>query len=432
MRERDFFPQWVLGNGRIDESVFCQEYLYYNKLIYHEGAFFDVDGKITDMMKLRTSVYEMVGPFVTSNVHRRVDSLLETMKIVAYRPSLDCDPEVIHVANGAFDLNGPFREEKTFCRYRLPVKYNIDAPEPKRWLQFLEELLYEEDILTLQEYMGYCLLPVTHGQKMLLIIGNGGEGKSRIGVVMREMLGNYMKHGSLSKVASSPFAQADLEHILLMVDDDLKLEALNQTNHLKTIITAETPLDLERKGIQSYQGRITARLMAFGNSSLQALHDRSRGFFRRQIILTTRDRRPDRVDDPFLGNQLKKEIEGIFLWSLVGLYRLRANDYRFTISQRAQENLRQSITEGNNVVEFMESEGYFRFDPNASVTSRQLYNVYKDWCGDNIHTPLSARSFWAYLNQNAEFYGLSYSNNISIGNGKRARGFRGMRIASRY
>lgn len=51
----------------------------------------------------------------------------------------------------------------------------------------MEELLNPDDILTLQEYMGYMLLPTTKAQKMMLIIGKGGEGKSRIGLVLREL-----------------------------------------------------------------------------------------------------------------------------------------------------------------------------------------------------------------------------------------------------
>ena len=47
-----------------------------------------------------------------------------------------------------------------------------------------------------------------------------------------------MSTGSIAKVETSPFARADLEHLLVMVDDDMKLEALPQTNHLKTIVTA--------------------------------------------------------------------------------------------------------------------------------------------------------------------------------------------------
>jgi putative DNA primase/helicase len=134
-----------------------------------------------------------------------------------------------------------------FCRNRLPVAYNPDAPEPVRWKRFLSELLEPEDILTLQEYMGYCLLPTTKAQKMLMIIGKGGEGKSRIGVVVRALFGDNMANGNLAKAETNRFARADLEHLLVMVDDDMKLEALPHTNYIKTIITAELPLDLEKK-----------------------------------------------------------------------------------------------------------------------------------------------------------------------------------------
>ena len=49
-----------------------------------------------------------------------------------------------------------------------------------------------EDIPALQEYLGYCLIPSTKGQKMLMLIGKGGEGKSRIGVVMNAIFGLNM------------------------------------------------------------------------------------------------------------------------------------------------------------------------------------------------------------------------------------------------
>lgn len=39
-----------------------------------------------------------------------------------------------------------------------------------------------------------------------------------------------------------------------MIDDDMRLEALKQTNYIKAIVTAKGKMDLERKGKQSYQG----------------------------------------------------------------------------------------------------------------------------------------------------------------------------------
>ena len=59
---------------------------------------------------------------------------------------------------------------------------------------------------------------------------------------------------SIGKISENRFARADLEHTLLCVDDDMRMEALRQTNYVKSIVTAQGQMDLERKGKQSYQG----------------------------------------------------------------------------------------------------------------------------------------------------------------------------------
>ena len=369
----------------------------------------------------------MLCPYVLSCVARKVDGLVEALRSEAYLEDLPVQTDRIHVANGTLFLDGGFTEEKIFCRDRLPVCYDPAAMPPVRWLRFLSELLSQEDIPTLQEFMGYCLLPTTKAQKMLMIIGKGGEGKSRIGVVMRALFGESMANGNLTKVETNRFARADLEHVLVMVDDDMKLEALPQTNYIKTIITAELPLDLERKSRQSYQGELYCRFLGFGNGSLKALYDRSDGFFRRQIILTARRRDRDRIDDPYLSEKLTAEKEGILLWCLEGLRRLIAQNYAFTISDRARENMREAVSDGNNAVEFMASEGYIELKADEEISSRQLYSIYEQWCTDNAMKPLSQRSFWLFLSENQDTYNLEATNNIRLPDGKRVRGFWGIR-----
>ena len=105
----------------------------------------------------------------------------------------------------------------------------------------------------MQEFIGYCLIPSNKGQRMMVIKGNGGEGKSQIGVVLSRLFGCNMKDGSIGKISENRFARADLEHTLLCVDDDMRMEALRQTNYVKSIVTAQGQMDLERKGKQSYQ-----------------------------------------------------------------------------------------------------------------------------------------------------------------------------------
>ena len=418
-------PQWCAGK-QLDEMQFCDYFLQFYPMVYSDGAFFDQKGQVApETVKRR--IFNYVSNYIKSGLPKLVNTLYEVMKMVAAE-ELPLYEGGIQFANGSYILStDEFQAEEEPARHRLPVRYNPGAPEPRRWLSFLEELLEPEDILTLQEYMGYCMLPVNVAQKMLLIIGSGGEGKSRIGILMQKLLGSSMCNGSLGKLETSPFARADLQHKLVMVDDDLRMEALNSTNYIKSLVTAEQPMDLERKGEQSYQGRVYCRFLAFGNGNLRSLHDRSIGFFRRQIILTTKPRPVGRIDDPYLSKALEEELEGITQWCIQGLRRLWEKDMQFTLSRKARVNLNLAIREGNNILDFFRSKGYIRLDPEGQITSRKLYGLYRDWCEDNILVPLSSSSFTSWLVQNADTYQLHYSNHIPGGNGREVRGFVGVR-----
>lgn len=422
-------PSWYDGK-KIDEVQFCSDFLGRHPMKCVHGRLFTVDGAVEDEGGISRMILEEVSGCLSSGISKAVTNLLAALKLMAYSPPLPIETDRIHVANGTYFLNGSFTEDKAWCSNRLKVRYEPNAPKPERWLSFLSELLEPEDIPTLQEYLGYCLIPSTKGQKMLLLIGKGGEGKSRIGLVMRSLLGDSMNMTSIQKVENNRFSRADLENKLLMVDDDMDMSALPKTNYIKSIVTAECKMDLERKGVQSYQSRLYARFLCFGNGALTALHDRSDGFFRRQIVLTTKDRPAGRVDDPFLAEKLADEAEGIFLWCLEGLNRLLANNYQFSLSGKARENVETVKRSSNNVIEFLRSEGYIRFRADAEASSRALYEAYKLWCEDNVRKPLSANRLSSELAQNEALYKVEATNNIYAA-GKRVRGFVGIEVLAR-
>lgn len=422
-------PSWYDGK-MIDEVAFCASFLHQHPMKCVRNRLFTVDGMIEDEGKIQQMILDEVMTCQSIGIAKKVKSLFDTVKLMAYSDPLPIETDRIHVANGTYFLNGTFTGDKTYCNNRMKVKYNPNAPQPQRWLLFLSDLLVPEDIPTLQEYLGYCLIPSTKGQKMLMLIGKGGEGKSRIGLVMRSILGDSMNTTSIQKIENNRFSRADLENKLLMVDDDMDMSALPKTNYIKSIVTAECKMDLERKGVQSYQSQLYARFLCFGNGALTALHDQSDGFFRRQIVLTTKDRPADRTDDPFLVEKLMSEMEGIFLWCLEGLHRLLANNYQFTISGQAIENVETVKRSSNNVIEFLQSEGYICFKADAQASSKAIYEAYKLWCEDNVRKPMSANRLSSELAQNERLYNVEATNNIHV-NGKRVRGFIGIEVLAK-
>ena len=190
-------PVWFDGR-KINEALFCEEFLRKYPMVTVNGAFFTVNGRVHDENRLKKVIYDRIKCYVTSGIAKKVANLLDVMRMECCTEKLSLYQDRIHVANGTYYLNGTFSPQKDFCRNRLPVSYNPEAPQPVTWLHFLSQLLEPEDILTLQEFMGYCFIPSTKGQKMLLLIGKGGEGKSRIGIVLRALLGSNMNTGSMN------------------------------------------------------------------------------------------------------------------------------------------------------------------------------------------------------------------------------------------
>ena len=420
-------PEWF-EDEKINEVLFCTDFLAAHPLRCISGQFYSPEGRISDEHHLKKMIYDTLKPFVNTNLNKKVLNLMDVLRMECCADALPIEQDRIHVANGTLFLDGTFTEEKAFCQNRLPVNYNPEAPPPARWLTFLEELVYPSDLAALQEYLGYSLIPSTKAQKMLILLGRGGEGKSRIGLVMGQMLGDAAVVDSIQKIETNRFARADLEGKLLMIDDDMDMNALPKTNTLKTIVTAESRIDLERKGVQSYQGQLYARFLCFGNGELISLNDFSKGFYRRQLVLYTKEPPADRKDDPHLLEKLLEETDGIFLWCLEGLKRLIANDYRFSVSPRIIENV-EAIQSGVNSMEaFLNSTGYIEFHADASASTKDIYDVYCQFCQDNSYRPVGANRLSNELNRQAKVYNLEATNNIYLSDKRRVRGFLGIQI----
>ena len=423
--EESYF--WLNEKGRIIEPAYCEALLSRKPMVCVHGKLYGFDGLCPDGEVSREILLD-IRDYVTSNVARKVSNLLSALKIYCSVDQLPVCEDRIHFMNGTYFLDRGFVPQKEICMNRLPVNYNPQAAEPARWISFLRELFYEDEIPMVQEFLGYCLIPTTRAQKMLLVIGNGGEGKSRIGRVMRAVFGDNMNVTSIQKLACDRFCRADQEGILVVVDDDMRMDALEDTNNLKQIVTVEGKVDLERKGQQSVQGLLYVRVMGFGNGTLSALYDRSDGFYRRQLVVLTKPKDKDRIDDVMLGEKLAAEVEGIVLWMLEGLHRLISQDFHFTISERTRQNMDEIRRSDNNIMEFYESTGYIRFEKGTYASTRDLYIAYVQWCMDNAEKPLSEKTFSTQLRKNATELGIEYDKNLDVEGGKKARGYRGVHV----
>jgi putative DNA primase/helicase len=420
-------PEWLSDKGVINEVLFCKEFVELYPMKYIDSKFISVDGVVTTD-KISAQISDMLIPHVYTNLARKVKSLTEALKLYCHTDELKTCSDEIHVQNGILKTSGRYISRKDFCVNRFNVHYTENQQEPYIFLKFLRDMLEDEDILTLQEYLGYCLIPSTKGQSMLFIIGNGGEGKSRIGIVMKAIFGDAMIESKLHRLETDRFARANLQNKLLMIDDDMQLEALTSTGYIKNLVTAETPVDIEIKGQQSFQAKLYARFLCFGNGSPKALYDRTDGFSRRLIILTTKPIPPDRQLDRHIADRMIEEKDRIFGWMFKGLQRLISNNYCFTISEKTKLNVADMMSDNCNIIEFLKDESEVQFGEDYKASSMDLHNIYCGWCEDNALTPLKRDTFIGWLKANQNKYHIRYNCNILNRENKRVRGFQGISV----
>ena len=369
-----YTPEWLSNKGAVNEVLFCTEFLKEHPMKFVERKFVSVDG-ILSMDEVRSMIGQMMLPYVATGFARKVKSAAEALQYICRSDKPGCCRDEIHVRNGILKTSGRFIPEKRFCVNRLNVAYDEkDHLKPAVFLRFLSDMLDDDDILTLQEYLGYCLIPSTKGQAMMFIIGNGGEGKSRIGVVMKEIFGEGMIESKLHRIESDRFARANLQNKLLMIADDMQLEALTSTGYIKNLVTAETPVDIEIKGQQSFQAEIYARFLCFSNGSPKALYDRTEGLGRRLIILTTKPVPKDRKTDRYIAEKMIEEKDRIFRWMFEGLQRLIANNFCFTISDKAKENVSDMMSDNCNVIDFLKETSLVSFGADKQISSMTCTN----------------------------------------------------------
>lgn len=80
---------------------------------------------------------------------------------------------------------------------------------------------------------------------------------------------------------------------------------------------------------------------------------------------------------------------------------------------------------------FWNREGYIRLKADYTISSKDLYEIYRMWCEENNMFPLKKRSFSDAVIANQGKYNLGYCNKITNSAGRRVWGFFGIEAIAR-
>jgi putative DNA primase/helicase len=426
----DIITEDKQGNPRINYKKFVDVFAKVNNVVYCNGVFYNPDGVVSAQSLRRDIANSLGNAGWTGRIDTPTNAIYQSLKDMYTVDELPVNEKVIPLANGDLHIGKGewvFRHgEKKHSPYRLSVNYiPVEKPMPlfNKWLN---DVFAPEDIPTVQEIMGYCLVPTTAAGEAFFIVGDGEAGKSGLGTILMGLLGNASVSVETQQLVTKQFQIAEVEHKLLAYDDDLGSAALTETGLLKKLITADTPIRAERKYCDPHQFNSYCRILASANFMLSSLYDDSNGFFRRLHPILVKPKAPDRkVINKFYELILEQEREQIFKWALIGLRRVMANGWKITWSERSRTYMKLNKS---NAVHF---EDFFNetceVATNEDTTIAEIKKLYSKWCTENGVKEASERRLSTWFADNAEKIGIQRSVHIKR-NGKDLRGYVSLKI----
>ena len=391
--------------GTLNEVFWAAFFATLNEILYEnrEGEFYGYGGKIYDptsdhMLReqltndILQASQEWPGYLALSQLcnARHLGGVLTHLKGMTQMEGAFSRPrEYIHVANGVLELNGSSAnlvgfDPKFISRNLIPIEFKPGAKCPKFTEQLLKPLP-AEDILVIQKLFGMFLGGINFLQKILILQGVAGSGKSQLAAVARELMGAVNCEELRTAHLGDRFELSRYMAKILLIGADVAGDFLNQpgASNLKKM-TGGDLIGLERK----YSNTACSIVGVFCilitcNSRLTVILDGDRGAWLRRLILINYEQKLHTQDIPHFAEKLvKEEGSGILSWALEGLELVKKDVESIgTIALTAEQTKRVEalLDESEGVRTFIVN--HIKADPNGDMTTEEILQHYAVYCG---------------------------------------------------
>ena len=416
----------------INEPVFATYFVAEWYLTNVQNMIYSVEtGEYMNDTKISQAIYNEIRPYITKGTASRVKSLLELVKIHAYDEFEMPDEFTITLKDRAFKVerDGTFTDiphERTL--FSFPITYDKDAKCPK-WEAYINGLIPQHAIRTLQQYMGYLFIPSKRAQVALFLIGQGGEGKSILFKILIAMMGEHNIVKEQLHTLFNPdqrFQTAQLVNRYVSIDDDMNTAPLKETGDFKRWVTDDIT-QIEPKNVQRYQVKQFTRFISAGNKMLTAKYDSTDAWYRRLVQINVLPKPDDRVNNVFLKDELMEELPGIFNWCMDGLSDFMKCGCQLYQSEEIKETQAEEKYENDVLEVFLNECDLITLDPEAWVSGEDLFQTYRKWAMMNGYYLFdNAKALTKALKPKAK-YGIETSK-LGKGENRGKRGIQGIRI----
>lgn len=387
------------------EHIVADEILDAYQIIYIDAVgFYEYNNGVwnrTPKGVIHGYVDKALGEFSTAQRVKAITTLIETR---ALRSDIVFDRKPLwNFINGTLELDsGTFREHNPndYCSIQSSYPYNPDATY-RAWARFIDDVTASDPRTTelLQLIPGYCLFHDCPHEKIFVLTGSGGNGKSRYLKILQDLFGaencsHVTPRGLLDK-----FQRILLKDSIVNLAGEIKSDLTDVEEYMKQIASGETQSACYKsKDYITFDPR--SKLIFACNGQLQS-GDTSDGLTRRLIMVDFKVSFVDNPDpsDPYqrqkninILDSLNRELQsgGVFNWAYEGYKLLRAVGYFTETSD--QQNLIDDFRRSSNPVLVFWEESEHR---PQEYEYQQAYSDYSKWCLENGHKPSTSQKFHA-------------------------------------
>lgn len=314
-------------------------------------------------------------------------------------------PRLISFKNGVLNVEtlafSTQHDSGLFYINQIPHDYNpsVDCPNWKKWLG---EVVREEDIAFLQEWMGYHFYDDLPEPAFLVLTGNGQNGKSVFMDMLIEILGHKnITNISLVKLTYDAYAPSELFHKLANISDEIKHGVISDAGVLKEAASGSYIHARQIYG-KGFDFKPYAKITYACNEPPE-IKDQSEAIkFRLKVVEfpytfakePVGDQKPARERQEIM-DELRIEIPGIVNWAIEGLRRLMKNKFKFSRSKSTEETWLFYQRRSNPVVCFIEECLEFTDDDADWMSREALLSNFRTWVENSkIKIKVSRNKFW--------------------------------------
>jgi P4 family phage/plasmid primase-like protien len=366
------------------------------------------------------------------------DIITQLRGIVEKRGVFSQRRKVIHLANGVIVFNGakpslrPFSPE-FYSRNRSPVAFDKSARCDRFLTELVSPAVHPEDVELLQKFAGMMLLGDNRAQRLLILDGAGGRGKTQFANVMQGLVGMPNVTQLRTKHLAERFELYRFLKKTLLVGVDVEADFLSTKGAavLKGLVGGDWH-DAEQKGgtgCFQVQGKFNVLITSNARLRVRLQGDQS-AWKRRLSIIRFEGPPPARKIPDFGALLVRKEGSGILNWALDGAQKIlneipdEGGDMKLT--QRQHNIVDSLLAESDSVRHFLKECVTQR--ENGDLTVAELVEAYGAFCRKKDWRPFPASKVHAALETlMLEIIGAAKRNDIDRA-GKAQRGFKGVAL----